>query len=157
MFLLYPFYAIGSLSITLIAYLISPILALLPDEDGNLPKWLYYFQTFDAPVPKGYWNGLKWLCRNPVYGFDLNLFGIEYDPKKWKTIYNKNGLLVFVCTNGAFSIANDKENPLNDKWYLPSLKLGWKVFNFTDENRNPVSYGMSGLNKGKVPFCFSIF
>jgi hypothetical protein len=155
MFLLYPFYAIGSLFFTLLTYILSPILALLPDKNGHLPKYLYYFQTYDEPLGKGYWADVQWLCRNPAYGFDLYVFGFKYDPAQWRKVYYKNGLYISVCRNGAFSVGNDKDHPLNDRWYLPPLKLGWKAFNFHDDDGNPVAYGMSGRNQGRMPFCFS--
>lgn len=155
MFLLYPIYAVLSLFLTLLTYVLSPILALLPNKEGKLPKYLYYFQTYDDTLDRGYWGNVKWLCRNPGYGFDLYLFGFKYNPAEWHKVYYKDGLYISVSSKWAFSVGNDRDHPLNKRWYLPSLKLGWKAFNFIDIDGNPVSYGMSGRNDGRLPLCIS--
>lgn len=79
-FLLAPLSAI----FTLLAILLSPILALCIKKDGYLPNWLSWFQTPDNPAigdesfqtnqmswtTSKYLYALFWLCRNPAYGFD---------------------------------------------------------------------------------------
>jgi len=79
---LYPLYAISSWLITLSAFLFAPVIALFVDANGNLPRWLKWFQTPDAPcwgVPfwkeqhpsySTYWLCITWLWRNPAQGFD---------------------------------------------------------------------------------------
>lgn len=73
-----------SIAFTLLAILLSPILALLVKSDGYLPDWLSWFQTPDNPAigdkmfqenqmswtKSKYLYALFWLCRNPAYGFD---------------------------------------------------------------------------------------
>jgi hypothetical protein len=74
--------AIISWTLTLSAYLLAPVLALLVDADGNLPHWLKWFQTTDAPCwGADFWATdnpsyskykliVTWLWRNPAQGFD---------------------------------------------------------------------------------------
>lgn len=73
-----------SVVFTLIAILLSPILALLVKPDGYLPSWLSWFSTPDNKstgdesfqknqmrwTTSKYLYALFWLCRNPSYGFD---------------------------------------------------------------------------------------
>lgn len=90
--MLYPFYAVASLIMTLLAILLSPINALLVNKDGNLPYLLRWFQTPDAPAwgdesfkevetpnDSTYVRTVKWLVRNPAQGFDMFLSG-KQDP-----------------------------------------------------------------------------
>lgn len=86
-----------SLLVTLLAYLLAPVLPLFAisrDREMWLPKWLWWFQTPDNSlwgdeghrhrhpiaiyanygVPtlgyKAYWPQVIWLWRNPAYGFE---------------------------------------------------------------------------------------
>ncbi len=150
MFILYPFMYIVSLAITIFSWLFNPIIVLFADNDGNLPKYLYYFQTFDAPIPKGYLAGLTWLNRNPSYGFDLFVFGIKWEPEKWKIrkIFSNENYELFFATssNGAFSF---KYHNLKRDSYT---KYGWKAFNFYDFQKGDFSRQWNGT-RGLVPIC----
>lgn len=73
-----------SIPFTILAMLLSPILALFVQADGYLPRWLWLFQTPDAPatgdaqyrsnqmddVSSQWWMATCWLARNPGYGLD---------------------------------------------------------------------------------------
>lgn len=73
-----------SIVFTLLAILLSPILALLVKGNGYLPDWLSFFSTPDNPdigdkmfqeqqmawTKSKYLYALFWLARNPSYGFD---------------------------------------------------------------------------------------
>jgi len=148
MILLYPFMAIGSLATTLISILFfNWWVVLFADANGNLPRWLSYFQTFDAPIPKGYLNGVKWLMRNPAYGFDYYVFGIPWNPENWTVhTFNKSGTTtLFVATgDGAFNIYFSSP--------VINIKLGWKAWNnFTDGKFN------SNFGDGtRLPICLTI-
>ena len=80
------------LVIDLVSYPLAPLVVLFCDKDGNLPKWLSPFQTYDNTCDgdDGYkqehrffpananafqvWaNRTGWLWRNPAYGFDMLL------------------------------------------------------------------------------------
>lgn len=85
----YPFFWLADIFMTLLAWLLSPILPLFAIGREHLPRWLAWFDTPDNPIDgdmsyimlhapfKGYdQRGLKqyinravWLQRNPAYGF----------------------------------------------------------------------------------------
>lgn len=151
MMLVYPFYNFAMIVITLLCWwLLNPIVVLFVDDNGNLPRWLSYFQTFDAPLPKGYKEGLAWLNRNPAYGFDLNVFGIKWTPSDWRVLYDEEDddrrLFLAIGANGAFSMyyRNKKINKY--------LKFGWKAWNYYDRNTMTFSRDWEGTN-GKIPAC----
>lgn len=74
-----------SVIFTLLAMLLAPLLALFVQDDGYLPRWLWWFQTPAAPaigdaqyqveqmlgVSSKWWMATCWLARNPAYGFDI--------------------------------------------------------------------------------------
>lgn len=78
----YPVFAIASWIMALIAIIFADVIALFVDKDGNLPKWLRWFQTPDAPCwGASFWKEQhpdystrqlcsSWLRRNPAQGFD---------------------------------------------------------------------------------------
>jgi len=80
--LLYPLYAAASWAMTIFAIILSPLIALFADAQGNLPKYLSWFQTPDAPCwGAPFWKQknptystyklcVTWLVRNPAQGFD---------------------------------------------------------------------------------------
>jgi hypothetical protein len=88
----YILFAIVQLLIDVVSFPLAPLVALFADKDGNLPKWLSLFQTYDNTLDgdDGYkaehrffpdnanafqvWaNRTGWLWRNPAYGFDMLL------------------------------------------------------------------------------------
>lgn len=95
MFLLlikYILLAIIQFGIDILSIPLAPFVALFCDSNGNLPKWLSLFQTYDNTCDgdDGYkqehrffpanangfqrWaNRTGWLWRNPAYGFDMLL------------------------------------------------------------------------------------
>jgi hypothetical protein len=75
--------ALLALFVTLVAYLIAPVLPLFADAEGNLPRWLHWFQTPDNPIwgdssfasreaigMSRYRRSVAWLWRNPAQGLD---------------------------------------------------------------------------------------
>lgn len=85
----YAFMSLVSLPLTLLAFIIAPILPFFASKDGWLPKWLFWFQTPDnsldgdsgwknehwqfrykLPNALGTYVGrVGWLWRNPAYAF----------------------------------------------------------------------------------------
>jgi hypothetical protein len=73
-----------SIIFTLLAMMLSPLVALFVRADGYLPRWLWAFGTPDAPaigddqyranqmagVTSRWWMATCWLARNPGCGFD---------------------------------------------------------------------------------------
>jgi hypothetical protein len=92
-----------SISFRLLAVLLTPLLPLFAVRGQTyyasqpvirLPMWLAWFDTFDDSIDSGhingfwetpnstlgfYWSRVKWLWRNPAYGFDFWLLGAWLD------------------------------------------------------------------------------
>ena len=82
-----------SISLTLLAFLLAPILPLFADKYGWLPVWLWWFQTPDNSLdgdhgwkaehclgwPR-YLKRVAWLIRNPAYGFEIEVCGAVIFP-----------------------------------------------------------------------------
>jgi hypothetical protein len=80
--LFFWFYAIVSWILTVIAYILAPLVVRLVDTNGNLPYLLRWMQTTDAPCwGADFWATdnptyskykliVTWLWRNPAQGFD---------------------------------------------------------------------------------------
>lgn len=92
---------ITNLVTNLLSLPLSPLVALFANDDGWLPKWLYYFQTQDNPIDgdAGYitlyapyipvkskfqrwWNRTNWLWRNKLYYFSYRVLSVRYNPTK---------------------------------------------------------------------------
>ena len=81
-YILYPLKALASVVITLIAYLFNWLFALFVRPDGNLPRWLKWFQPSDNkavgdtlwkaehPGYSNYQLARSYMNRNPAQGFD---------------------------------------------------------------------------------------
>ncbi|QAX96192.1 hypothetical protein [Vibrio phage vB_VmeM-Yong XC32] len=86
-FVLLPFHWL----VTLLCYILAPVLPLTAIGKETLPKWLSWFQTPDAPLDgdlgfrleheaKGthpYLQRVYWLWRNPAYGFSWGLLAYQ--------------------------------------------------------------------------------
>ena len=94
--LLALFYFPFALAVTLIAYVLSPVLPLFA-KDGWLPSWLSWFQTPDASINGDsgwtdttkhpwinllpvYFRQVFWLIRNPSYGFNSTVLATDVLP-----------------------------------------------------------------------------
>lgn len=90
-----------SIGMTLLTYLLAPVLVLFRTKDDYLPKWLSWFGTPDNPLlgdesyqtkpgrapftsittgVKAYCNRVCWLWRNPAYGFHWNVLAFKVQP-----------------------------------------------------------------------------
>lgn len=127
MVLLYPFLAVASLLVGVLTMLLAPLLALTTRSDGNLPRCLYWFQTFDATLddcrkPPFNWTGplwwtrTCWLWRNPAYGFDMFVFGCSFKAADWHVIEDTPARFIAVSKWGAFSYRGTY------------FKWGWKAW-----------------------------
>ena len=144
MFLLFPIFALLDLSFTLLCVLFinwwAPIFAQ-PGVDYNrgveyggmrLPNWLAWVDTFDADLDAGlatgevatYWTRVRWLYRNPGYGFGYWLLGATFDPIQWRVkSYRDDGDLTF------FAVGPGGRFNLHVTRFGIRLKLGWKAWN----------------------------
>lgn len=83
---------IPSFLMEIVGRLLAPVLPFFANEDGWLPKWLWWFQTPDNPIDgdEGHWERwpgtgalatyvrrVAWLLRNVTYGFHINVLGVK--------------------------------------------------------------------------------
>jgi hypothetical protein len=136
------------LPITLVAVLFAPILPLFA-KNGWLPNWLSWFQTPDNPLygdstfilnnGGGYLAEVKWLLRNPAYGFGLKYIN-GFSPMVWygdRTIKDNAGAIagwLFVKGGGLFQFT----------WIYPIgfsrciyVNFGWNIRALIDPNVSP--------------------
>lgn len=77
-----------SLIMTFISFFVSPLAAALADKEGNPPKWLRWFGTYDnslygdngwqtehCPAYRSWWCMTKWMWRNPIGVFGHEVAG----------------------------------------------------------------------------------
>lgn len=100
MYLRYAVLTAVQLLFTGLSYVLAPVVALFCKADGYLPTWLAWFQTQDAPLDAGWqdgyfsapltptglrlwWLRVRWLWRNPAYGFCYWPLGLAYNPADW--------------------------------------------------------------------------
>jgi hypothetical protein len=170
-------YALASIVNVLFTYLIAvpfaPLIAVFCKDDGYLPRWLCWFQTFDAPLDAGWkdgyfmhsgesqdsaplgfelwWLRVRWLWRNPAYGFCYWPLGIPYNPSDWY-IYNikVNGTVLeeFAARTydgKYFCYTNSNGVKLGYKlWW--ALDSDWKLIPALPASRGP---------DNRLPMCFS--
>lgn len=124
-----------------LAYIITPLLPILAKpiygycdnnsgyyKEPRLPLWLYWFMTPDnsllgdpnwkAKHTGTYWDQVKWLYRNSLYGFKWTVLSLpEGHPSAWqwhKKIYFKTFYL-----------------DLNFGWMLDNIENGRAMFMFS--------------------------
>jgi len=145
MFLLYIPMAILSALVGLLTMVLAPLLALFVQADGNLPTYLYWFQTFDATcddcrAPPFSWTGslwwtrTEWLFRNPAYGFDMFVFGIPFTKADWHVVTDTPTTFFAYTYTGMFSYKGTY------------FKWGWKAWAGLSGVPN-----QSWLKYGRVP------
>ena len=161
-YIIYPFYVVLNLAMTLIAYVIAPILPIFTVQklwwcDNHsyqavgsvLPTWLNWFMTPDNTLDgdatfkslnaPSYWSKVKWLWRNPAYSFALRYLEAPFYVRFWgdTTIKDndnaKKGWL-FVYAGSLFQFV----------WIVPvgfqrcfMVNLGWNIRALVDPNANP--------------------
>lgn len=90
-----------ALVVELVGKIGAPVLALFVDEDGWLPRFLWWFQTPDNscdgdaahmerwPRDGWGWTWLRrtaWLFRNSAYGFNIVAIGFKWQAGDFKTV-----------------------------------------------------------------------
>jgi hypothetical protein len=111
----------------------------------HLPRWLSWFDTFDASTDAGWsdgyfaaagtytkasppsfwlrkWYQVRWLYRNTAYAFAYWPLGIAMQPAAWRVVVYTPTLFIAVSTAGYWNIA------YGGRW--GSYKLGWKAWNY---------------------------
>lgn len=160
--LLYPFYVVASLLFALITVIFAPLIAKFVDANGNLPKWLSWFETFDANLFEGRQPqygmtgtdqevAAQWLRRNPGYTFDYIPLGVAWDKSQWtaKFSVSESGATSFWAKgpNGQFNYEYGGKHI--------QLKFGWKAWNLYDAQAGGYRDGTWGP-LARIPVCFTI-
>lgn len=83
---------IPSLLMAIVGRVLAPFLPFFVQENGFLPRWLWWFQTPDNPCDgdAGHWERwpgtdawstykrrVAWFLRNVGYGFDIDVLGVQ--------------------------------------------------------------------------------
>lgn len=140
----------------------------------QLPDWLKWFDTFDnsldvswlhgyfdrdyhsfdAPPPfwSRKWMQIRWLYRNPDYGFSYWAQGIQFAATEWKFKYLtfKNGHTLFLAwsVKGYFTL-------MYDGWV--TSKLGWKTWGYWDPERKDWRINWQWGPESRAPLGFTPF
>lgn len=154
------------------------VVAAFADEGGNLPRYLSWFQTFDATLDEGmysrrrelkegtnddwadfdpypvdsfgrYMNRAKWLQRNTGYGFDYYLLGMPFVPAEW-TVRRFEDTAV-----RTLFIATGPGFNLYYYGRFGMVKFGWKAWNYYDP-RTGMWKTSSWGPEWRAPIAFSI-
>lgn len=169
MILLTPFYCIFTFIFTLLTSILASLLAIFADTSGNLPRYLRYFQTFDASLDAGWkdgyfrinwefagrfpaialwWNRTRWLWRNPGYTFDYEVLGIRWYAEDWEVLHHTD--TIFLALNLREAAFN-----LNLNIWRIRFKLGWKAWNHYNSGTKQFDGGNWSAFEN-IPFVFSI-
>lgn len=172
MYSAYFWRTLAQLLFTLISYPLAPIVAAFTQSNGYLPNCLAWFQTFDAPLDAGwrdgyfgtyttpptglklYWLRVRWLWRNPAYGFCYWPLGIPYNPNDWD---------ILLCVLNPDNTLSEFEAHTKDGKYFcytndKGVKLGYKLWWALDEDNQLLP--RLGGNRGpdnRLPICFTPF
>lgn len=150
-----------SFAMTVLGYVLAPFLPAFASDDGWLPDFLHWFQTYDNPLDgdygfktihapfKGdnlsyfqkYVNRVVWLWRNPTYGFDKDIMGVQVpDMFHWTR----------TRLYGEKDITEDLSPP---GWYLAVLKdesgeeasaIAWQLYvvhHWTENHATKINLG----------------
>lgn len=145
-FVAYPAYVVATWAGVVFAIMcVNWWAVLLADDDGNLPRALRWFQTFDASIDAGWKDGyfpadwgrtpsmryvarVLWLLRNPAYGVDYWLFGLTFNTSSWRVLADieRDDLVLF------FALGNGLNLYYHGRF--GEAKLGWKAWNYWQGN-----------------------
>ncbi len=161
MFYRYLFYIVVDWSFTLLCYsFINWWAPLFADEAGYLPNWLKWVHTFDDTLDAGtrdgifpasnsrYGNRVRWLHRNPAYGFGYYVLGIPFVAADW-TVEK------YDAATGEFT-ARCKNGHYNKRfvWRGIRIKFGMKAWNMFDRETGAWKTEAWGPEM-RIPFSFS--
>lgn len=161
----YVFLALISLPITLLGLILAPILPLFgrhdigwcdnhsyKDFEPRLPQWLNWFMTpdnslygdatFKAINGIGYLARVKWLIRNPAYGFAIRYLYAPYKAEYYgdntiKDNDNAKAGWCFIKANGLFQIVYIKRIFSSSRCIY--VNLGWNIRALVDRNYTPTN------------------
>ena len=130
----YPFGALLSWLVTLLAWVLSPLIAGISMATGsNQVSWLGWFYTHDASLDGGienhidgydqnakgfrlWWQRVSWICRNPGYRFNAYVLG-----------YSAEAPVLIFESGTAW--------PAVSYWTVIELKGGRRIFGYRSGSR----------------------
>jgi hypothetical protein len=96
MYIRYFLLVLVDLTVSFLNFFLAPVVVLFAQNDGWLPRWLWWFQTPDNPLDgdggwktehrrfkiedkpwKRWYNRTTWLYRNSMYGFCIDVLGAK--------------------------------------------------------------------------------
>jgi hypothetical protein len=135
-------------------------------KENRLPKWLTWFDTFDADLDRGvtdgfftgppsYWNRVKWLYRNPAYGFSFFVLGVPYKKTEWILKYYVPATPSAPESFFAYT-PQGYFNAVFVKFGL-KFKIGWKAWNHFNVKDGKFYDSMwAATGHDMLPFVFSV-
>jgi hypothetical protein len=157
-------------SVTLVAWVFAPAIALFADGDGWLPKFLFWAQTQDADLDTGWriglfggikppytapshlgrwWYRTRWLWRNPAYGMSYYVLGIPWKKEEWAYVAGRplvNGAPVYFKAGRR----GDKWESVLDEERLFLKKRGYKTWWYYDFSK-PLDFTKPLFTDGYAP------
>lgn len=162
---MYPRYlllVIISITSDLLNYFLAPIVVLFASEDGWLPSWLSWLQTPDNSLDgdngwkqehrpfliedskfKQWWNRTRWLYRNSMYGFAIDVLGAKTLPTDTIQIIGDVNVSNRPLHNGLVKryIIRDGKPIYFQFYYVKAwseircirINLGWKLWSFQQD------------------------
>lgn len=137
--------------------LLAPVMPFFVQEDGYLPRWLWWFQTPDNPCDgdKGHWERwpgtsawatykrrVVWFLRNVAYGFDIEVLGQKTYPGDRLEMLGEEGVSDQPRGKSGFWLKRTYGSRMTC-WHLYYIRqwcfwptkclrvsIGWKLFSF---------------------------
>ena len=142
-------------------FLVNPWAPLFCDAQGYLPQWLKWVGTFDDTLDAGvrdgvfkggskYWNRVKWLNRNPGYGFGYYALGTPWVESDWVVEEYNPVTKVFTAR------ASTGEYHKRFVWCGILFKIGHKAWNMFDPATGTWKKDYVWGPEKRIPFAFSV-
>lgn len=164
---LYPLLAVLDIAFTILCVVaINWWAPLFATPDARLPWWLAWVDTFDDTLDAGvrdlcwkpgYWSRVRWLYRNPGYGFGYWLLGCEFEPEEWEIEEATVDMSVPWAPLPLRFVADgpgQRFNIMGVVWKF-QYKFGWKAWNYYDPQARTWKKESWGPQM-RAPFVFSI-
>ena len=158
---------------------LAPIVVLFADKSGWLPKWLWWFQTpgdslygstgwqtkdrwflVEDTKWKQWLNKVGWLYRNPIYGFAIDVLGIQGEETDTLVITgdvltsNHNpihyGSVRYELVRSGKVIAFQVYTVKPTSWYnsrYTRTNYGWKLWSFPTKEKIQFTFSPNPFRK----------
>jgi hypothetical protein len=157
MYIKYVFLLLLDLIGEVVNLLLAPIVVLFADDYGWLPKWLSWFQTNDNSLygdhgwqtehlwfknkenAEELWiNKVRWLYRNDMYGFAINVLGANIHPDAvWEERGNPKVSTNPLCNGYVYRKLTNPDGKSYFQFYYVKqwsskfairINIGWKIW-----------------------------